>query len=81
MKIDYTQTALDAIADAPPGVKKAFWKQMRFLEHNLLHPGLRAKKYNEAEDKWQGRVNKDWRFYFKIVDDTIIIQDVTPHPK
>jgi hypothetical protein len=42
---------------------------------------LRAKKYNEAEDKWQARVNRDWRFYFRIVDDSYIVTDIMRHPK
>jgi plasmid maintenance system killer protein len=81
MKIAYTRTALEAVEGAPLAVRKAFWKQMTFLERNLLHPGLHAKKYSEAANTWQGRVNKDWRFYFKIAGDAIIIQDVISHPK
>jgi mRNA-degrading endonuclease RelE of RelBE toxin-antitoxin system len=81
MKLGYTRTALDALEEAPTAVRRAFWKQMKFLEHNLLHPSLHAKKYNEAKDQWQGRVNRDWRFYFTIAGDTIIITDVIPHPK
>jgi hypothetical protein len=42
---------------------------------------LHAKKYDEALDRWQTRVNKDWRFYFNIVDDTYVIRDIIPHPK
>jgi hypothetical protein len=26
-------------------------------------------------------VNRDWRFYFKITNDTYVIRDVVPHPK
>jgi hypothetical protein len=48
---------------------------------NLLHPSLRAKKYSEAEDLWQARVNRDWRFYFNIVDDAYVIRDLVSHPK
>jgi mRNA interferase RelE/StbE len=51
------------------------------LADNLSHPSLRAKKYDEAKDIWQARVNKDWRFYFKMQDDTCFITDVIPHPK
>lgn len=29
----------------------------------------------------QARVNKDWRFYFTIVNDTYRILKVIPHPK
>ena len=81
MKIAYTQTALDAVEDATPVIRKAFWKQMRLLEQNLLHPSIHAEKYSETMDEWQGRVNRDWRFYFRIVKETIVISDVVPHPK
>jgi len=30
---------------------------------------------------WQARINRDWRFYFIIVDDTYVVLDVIPHPK
>jgi plasmid maintenance system killer protein len=42
---------------------------------------LHAKKYDESKDRWQARVNRDWRFYFNIVGDTYVIRDVVPHPK
>lgn len=81
MKIIMSVGASIAIADAPPAVRKAFHKQLAFLERDLRHPSLRAKKYDQAKDRWQARVNKDWRFYFKVVDDAYIIEDVIPHPK
>jgi plasmid maintenance system killer protein len=58
-------------------VRRAFEKQFRFLAANLRHPSLHAKKYDESQD----RVNKNWRFYFRIVDDTYVITDIIPHPK
>ena len=48
---------------------------------NLLHPSPHAKKYDEAHDLWQARVNKDGRFYFTIVNDTYRIEKIIPHPK
>lgn len=62
-------------------IQKAFDKQARLLAENLLHPSLHAKKFSEAEDLWQARVTKAWRFYFKIDDDTYIITRIVPHPK
>ena len=81
MKLAYTNTALNTLKDLPAVIRKAFYKQAGFLVQNLHHPSLHAKKYDEAEDKWQARVNKNWRFYFKIIGDTYVIQDITPHPK
>jgi hypothetical protein len=81
MKIAYAECALAALDDAPAGVRKAFFKQLRFLAANLSHPSLHAKKYDEARDVWQARINRGWRFYFTIEGDTYRIQSITPHPK
>lgn len=81
MMIDYLPRALRALDDAPAHVHKAFFKQIKFLERDLRHSSLRAKKYSAAEDKWQARVTQDWRFYFRIVGDTFIVTDIMRHPK
>ncbi len=81
MRIDISKRALESLNDAPQPVRKAFHKQLAYLEHNLHHPSLRAKKYDEAKDLWQARVNQSWRFYFLIHHDAYIISDVIPHPK
>jgi mRNA interferase RelE/StbE len=80
MKLDYSKGALLALQSATPAVRRAFYKQARFLEQNLAHPSLRAKKFDRT-GLWQARVNKDWRFYFTIHDDTYVIEKVIPHPK
>jgi len=81
MRVVYSDRALLAIADAPLSVRKAFHKQVGFLEHDLRHPSLQAKKYDESNDIWQARVNQDWRFYFTIEAGTYRILKVIPHPK
>ena len=81
MKSDYTKRARGSLDDLPASVRKALFKQVRFLEQDLHHPSLRAKKYDESQDLWQARVNRDWRFYFQIQDDVYYIVDIIPHPK
>jgi mRNA-degrading endonuclease RelE of RelBE toxin-antitoxin system len=56
-------------------------KQLTLLLQNLRHPSLQAKKYDEARDLWQGRVNQSYRFYFQIEGDTFVILAITKHPK
>lgn len=56
-------------------------KQLGLLLENLRHPSLRAKKYDEKRDIWQGRVNQAYRFYFQILGDTYEILTIIPHPK
>lgn len=62
-------------------IQRAFDKQVRLLVNDLHHPSLRAKKYDEANDVWQARVNRDWRFYFRIEGDLYTIVTIVPHPK
>jgi mRNA interferase RelE/StbE len=81
MKVEYVPRAVDALEDAPAAVQKAFLKQIEFLRENLRHPSLRAKKYDEAKNLWQARVNLDWRFYFAIRDDTYLVLEIMSHPK
>lgn len=49
MKAVLSDPAAIAIADAPAAVRKAFRKQLAFLERDLRHPWLRAKKYDEVK--------------------------------
>ena len=81
MKVVFSDRTIESLSNAPPSVRRAFEKQLRFLMNNLQHPSLHAKKYDEAQDLWQARVNKNWRFYFTIANDTYYIEDVIAHPK
>ncbi|TSC62347.1 MAG: hypothetical protein G01um1014106_640 [Parcubacteria group bacterium Gr01-1014_106] len=68
-----------AYVKAPPAIKRALLKQVAFLRDDLQHPSLRAKKYKA--ERWQARVNRDWRFYFRTKGNTYILLDIIPHPK
>jgi hypothetical protein len=50
-----------------------------FLLDDIRHPSLHAKKYDA--ERWQARVTRDWRFYFRIEGDTYMLLDIMPHPK
>ena len=79
MKLSFTERADKDYAGLPPKERKAFKKQLGFLLANLQHPSLRAKKYDEANDLWQARVTRSWRFYFKIEGDEYVIVSIIPH--
>jgi mRNA-degrading endonuclease RelE of RelBE toxin-antitoxin system len=81
VKLRFTEKADKDYARMPPLIRKAFAKQLRFLLANRNHPSLHAKKYSETLDVWQGRVTRDWRFYFQIEGDEYVILSAIPHPK
>jgi hypothetical protein len=81
MEIYYTERFRRSYADATIRVRKQCDKQLALLLGDLRHPSLRAKKYDEAQDIWQGRINAGWRFYFKIDANKYYLLDIIPHPK
>ena len=81
MKIVLSDRTIESLKDAPRAVQQAFDKQLGFLVNHLHHPSLRAKKFDQSGNLWQARVNRGWRFYFTIHDDTDLIEKISPHPK
>jgi mRNA-degrading endonuclease RelE of RelBE toxin-antitoxin system len=80
MRLDYSPQFLRSWGKVPLQVQKRFEKQAAFLLENLRHPSLQAKKYHEARDIWQARVDRSWRFYFQIRGGTYYMLNITPHP-
>ncbi len=80
MRAWYSERFKRSIKDAPERVQNDFEKQVGYLLLNLRHPSLHAKKYDEARDIWQARVNRDWRFYFIIDGDVYRCLDIMLHP-
>ena len=81
MKVHFLPRFNQQLAVLSPEVQKKVDKQITFLLRDMRHPSLHAKKYDEAQDIWQARVDDNYRFYFKIIGDTYEIMFVIPHPK
>ena len=81
MRAFYTKRFLDHYTSAPPRIQRAVDRRIAFLVQNLRHPSLHAKKYDEARDIWQARVNGGWRFYFTIEGYLYRLLSLLPHLK
>jgi mRNA-degrading endonuclease RelE of RelBE toxin-antitoxin system len=81
MRIRLSDGAIRQYQDLTPSLKKKADKQFEYLLLDIRHPSLHAKKYRGHDDLWQGRIDKDWRFYFIVVEPTYIIVSVIKHPK
>ena len=80
MRVRFTTRSRRQYADAPLEIQRAFDRHLELLLENLRHPSLRAKKYDEANDIWQARVTRGWRFYFRIEADTYLVLSLITHP-
>ena len=81
MRPHFSERFVRSYTSASPAIQRVFDRKLELLVHNLRHPSLHAKKYDEARDIWQARVNEAWRFYFRIEGDTYELIDITAHPK
>ena len=81
MRLLYTERFRRSYANAPASLQKRCDKQLALLVQNLRHPSLRAKKYGEARDICQARVDRGWRLYFVVRGDLYYLLDLMPHPK
>ena len=81
MNVQLIASAAKDFEELSPRLRKTILKQLELLCQDLRHPSIRAKKYDESKDVWRGRVNRDFRFYFRIVGTTYRILRIIPHPK
>lgn len=81
MILRFSKHFLRSYSKAPKAVQEAFDKQSIVLLQNLHHPSLRAKKYSESRNLWQARVNYAWRFYFKVIGNVYLLDEIRCHPK
>ncbi|MFO1429401.1 MAG: type II toxin-antitoxin system RelE/ParE family toxin [Candidatus Competibacteraceae bacterium] len=81
MKLLITQKAERDYRALPSKIQQRVDKQFKFLLQDLRYPSLHAKKYDENRDIWQGRVDRDYRFYFRIDGDLYVILAIIKHPK
>lgn len=81
MRVVLTRRAARDLHALPVRLQSTARKQLALLAANLRHPSLRAKKYEGEDNLWQGRINRDYRFFFTIHKDTYLILTIVPHPK
>jgi len=81
MKAAYSEAVDEALEAAPAAVRKAFFKQINFLVQNLQHPSLHAKKYDEANDRWQARSTRAGGSTSKSLTTRITSSNSFPTPR
>ena len=81
MKFVFTERALRDYRNLSSSLQARVDKQLALLLRNQNYPSLHAKKYDASRDIWQARVDRIYRFYFCIAEDTYKIISITPHPK
>jgi mRNA interferase RelE/StbE len=79
MKI-LTTRPFDENYDRLPGfIKERVDKQLALLLENPRHPSLRVKKIKGHPNIWEGRITKQYRFTFQIIEDLWLLRRIGTH--
>ena len=81
MKFYPTAGFVQCYKKLPLEIQRKVDKAIKLLLRDIRYPSLRCKKYDEAKDIWQVRVNRNYRFYFLIKGNVYILLEIKPHPK
>lgn len=79
MKIAVTASFRQDYDNLPIQTRKKVDRQTNFLADNLRHPSLRAKHIKGQSDIWEARVDRSYRFTFKIIADIIYLRRADKH--
>lgn len=79
MRLTRSKSFKHSFKKLPEFVQKKADRILILLVSDLQHPSIRAKKIQGASDKWEGRVDRFYRFTFEIEADEILLRSIGPH--
>ncbi len=65
----------------PDEVRRQVDRQILRLRDDPHHPSLRTHKHRGEGDLWQARITKNFRLYFSMAGDVLLLEGVGPHDK
>ncbi len=63
----------------PVKIKTKLHRQLKAISENLRHPSLRTKKIQGHSDIWEARIDRFYRFTFKIINDIVFLRRAGKH--
>ncbi len=81
MNFKYSPQFKRNLRKLPFQVQEKFYRQAELLSKDIRHPSLHAKKFDEQQDLWQARVDRNVRFYFTMKEDTYYLVSIRRHAK
>ena len=81
MQIIYTPHFRRSFKKLSKNIQRKFGKQINYLIKDAAHPSLRVKKYSQAEQIWQARIDNNFRFYFLMKKNVCVLLEIKAHPK
>ncbi len=79
MRLLATDRFLRDYADLPHDIRERVDRKLRYLASDLSHPSLRVKRVRGRDRVYEGSVNMDYRFLFRIDEDVCVLERIGHH--
>lgn len=79
--IQFSATADKSYKELPLETRKKADRQFARIVSDFRYPSLRVKKMKGFQDKFEARIDKNYRFAFSIQSDILYIHTLGPHDK
>jgi mRNA interferase RelE/StbE len=79
MRIVRTDSFLRDYRKLPRLIQTQTDHKLKLFLSNSRHPSLRVKPIRGHTNLWEGRITKNYRFIFSIVQDTFVLLRMGPH--
>jgi len=77
--LDWTKPFERDFLRLPASLRRTTLQKLELLTTNPSHPSLRVKKLRRVDGVYEGSVNMQYRFVFRLTDDTIRLLRIGPH--
>jgi mRNA-degrading endonuclease RelE of RelBE toxin-antitoxin system len=79
MRILRADRFVEDFRDLPPRVQKQTLRKLELLAGSLAHPSLRVKRVRSRTGIYEGSINMDYRFLFRVEGDACILLRIGRH--
>lgn len=79
MRLLATERFLQDYADLPPDIRSRTDRKLRYLARDLSHPSLRVKRVRGRDGIYEGSINMDYRFLFRIEESSYVLERIGRH--
>ena len=75
----FSRTFKKQYQSLPNEIRNAFNDKLTLFVADMLHPSLRVKKIQGAQNRWEGSVTMKYRFTFHFVEEIVVFRTIGTH--
>ena len=79
MRLERTERFKREFQSLPAAIQRRAEKQLSLFLNNPRHPSLRIKKMGGLAALWEGRITRNYRFTFELLEEVCVLRRIGTH--